>query len=138
MIIPADAKSAAHWEWSESDVLHEFRIALGRNPRGHKRQQGDSRTPESVYVLDGRNTESRFYRSIRISYPEARDYEAAQRWGVSPGGDIMIHGLPNGVPADRVGHPQMNWTNGCIAVTNEELDEIWTDVEDGTPIIIFP
>jgi murein L,D-transpeptidase YafK len=66
------------------DVLHEFRIALGRNPKGHKRQQGDSRTPEGVYVLDGRNTESRFYRSIRISYPEPRDYEAAQRGASRP------------------------------------------------------
>jgi murein L,D-transpeptidase YafK len=61
-----------------------------------------------------------------------------QRWGVSPGGDIMIHGLPNGVPAERVGHPKVNWTYGCIAVTNEELDEILTDVEDGTTIIILP
>lgn len=123
---------------SGGDVLHEFRVALGRNPKGHKRQQGDSRTPEGVYELDGRNPESRFYRSIRISYPEPRDYEAAQRWGVSPGGDIMIHGLPNGVAADRVGHPQVDWTNGCIAVTNDEIDEIWAHVDDGTPIIIFP
>jgi murein L,D-transpeptidase YafK len=123
---------------SGGDVLHEFRIALGRNLKGHKRQQGDSRTPEGVYVLDGRNTASRFYRSIRISYPEPRDYEGAQRWGVSPGGDIMIHGLPNGVAAERVGHPEVDWTNGCVAVTNDEIDEIWADVEDGTTIIIFP
>jgi murein L,D-transpeptidase YafK len=120
------------------ELLHEFRIALGQNPQGHKRKQGDSRTPEGVYELDWRNPESRFYRSVHVSYPEPRDYEAAQRWGVSPGGDIMIHGLPNGAPAERVGHPRADWTNGCIAVTNEEIDEIWAHVEDGTTIIIFP
>ena len=120
------------------EVLHEFRIALGRNPEGHKRKEGDSRTPEGVYTLDWRNTESRFYRSIHVSYPEPRDYDGARRWGVSPGSDIMIHGLPNGVAAERLGHPWADWTDGCIAVTNEQIDEIWADVEDGTTIIIYP
>lgn len=119
-------------------TISSFRIALGRDPTGAKRKAGDGRTPEGVYTLDWRNPESSFYRAIHVSYPEVRDYSHASRWGVSPGNLIMVHGLPNGAGAAEVGHPFSDWTNGCIAVTNEEMDEIWTRVEDGTPIIIYP
>ena len=119
-------------------VLKTFPIALGREPTGPKLQEGDGRTPEGVFTLDWRNPVSRFYRAIHISYPRAGKSEHATRWGVAPGGLIMIHGLPNGVPAARVGHPWNNWTNGCIAVTNREMDEIWSLVDDGTTIIIYP
>ena len=120
------------------EVLRSFPIALGRSPAGHKRKEGDGRTPEGVYTLDWRKADSQFYRAIHISYPHLRDHGHAERWGVSPGGLIMLHGLPNGVPAARMGHPWNDWTNGCIAVTNEEMDEIWGLVEDGTTIIIYP
>jgi murein L,D-transpeptidase YafK len=122
----------------QGHVLKTFRIALGPDPAGPKRQEGDGRTPEGVYVLDWRNPNSSFYRAIHISYPRKGDETHAVRWGVRPGGLIMVHGLPNGVTPDRIGHPSVDWTNGCIAVTNEEMDEIWARVEDGTTIIIYP
>ena len=120
------------------EVIKSYRIALGRDPAGHKRREGDGRTPEGVYTLDWRNSNSSFYRSIHVSYPREGDDQHAERWGVSPGGSIMLHGLPNGVAADRLGHPYVDWTDGCIALTNQEIDEIWTQVEDGTTIIIYP
>ena len=119
-------------------VIKTFRVALGWDPSGPKRQEGDGRTPEGVYTLDWRNASSSFCRSVHVSDPRAGDDRHAVRWGVSPGGQIMLHGLPNGVPADRIGHPYVDWTNGCIALTNEEIDEIWAQVEDGTTIIIYP
>lgn len=119
-------------------VLHAYKIALGRNPVGPKRREGDGRTPEGVYTLDWRKPDSQFYRAIHVSYPGPLDYAHADRWGVSPGGLIMLHGLPNGASAARVGHPWADWTDGCIAVTNQEMDEIWARVEDGTTIIIYP
>ncbi len=120
------------------NVVRSFNIALGVEPEGHKRIEGDGRTPEGVYTLDWRNAKSQFYRSIHVSYPRAQDEETAKRWGSSPGGLIMIHGLPNGRRANEIGHPRNDWTNGCIAVTNDEMDEIWSLVDDGTTIIIFP
>jgi murein L,D-transpeptidase YafK len=119
-------------------VLKSFPIALGRDPLGRKLREGDGRTPEGVYTLDWRNPNSQFYRAIHISYPRLGVDEHAQRWGVPPGGLIMLHGLPNGVPAEQVGHPRRDWTEGCIALTNEEMDEIWGRVDDGTTIIIYP
>ena len=119
-------------------VIKTYRIALGWAPNGPKRQEGDGRTPEGVYTLDWRNDHSSFYRSIHVSYPRRGDDLHARRWGVAPGGLIMLHGLPNGVTAEQVGHPETDWTNGCIALTNEEIDEIWARVEDGTTIIIYP
>lgn len=119
-------------------VVRTFDIALGVEPTGHKRVEGDGRTPEGVYTLDWRNSNSQFYRSMHVSYPQEKDVETAERWGAEPGGLIMIHGLPNGRRAQEVGHPRNDWTNGCIAVTNEEMDEIWSLVDDGTTIIIFP
>ncbi len=122
----------------DGHVVRKFEVALGLEPEGHKRIEGDGRTPEGVYTLDWRNPHSQFYRSMHVSYPEDDDLETAARWGETPGGLIMIHGLPNGRQAEDVGHPWNDWTNGCIAVTNEEMDEIWSLVDDGTTIIIFP
>ncbi|MEZ5933102.1 MAG: L,D-transpeptidase family protein [Alphaproteobacteria bacterium] len=120
-------------------MLHAYRVALGWAPKGHKRMEGDGRTPEGVYTLDWRNPDSRFYRSIHISYPEERDLVSAERWKTRAGGMIMIHGLPSDAdPAEVENHYEINWTDGCIAVTNTEIDEIWSEVEDGTPIIIYP
>jgi murein L,D-transpeptidase YafK len=123
---------------SKGQVVRSFDIALGAQPIGHKLAEGDNRTPEGVYTLDWRNAHSQFYRSMHISYPHEEDQEAAQRRGVSPGGLVMIHGMPNGREARDMNHPLNDWTNGCIAVTNAEMDEIWSLVEDGTTIIIYP
>lgn len=119
-------------------VLRSYRVALGRYPRGHKLSRGDARTPEGRYTLDYKLVESAFYRAIHISYPNANDVARARSLGVSPGGQIMIHGLPNEKSARDVGHPSLDWTQGCIAVTNREIEEIWASVEEGTPIEIMP
>lgn len=118
--------------------LERFRIALGRNPVGHKRERGDMRTPEGTYVLDQRNPESFYYRSIHISYPNAEDVAQARKRGVSPGGDIMIHGLPTNLASLGAKYTPGDWTDGCIAVTNAEMDLIWDMVDDMTPIEIRP
>jgi murein L,D-transpeptidase YafK len=112
-------------------LLRSYRIALGRMPLGHKVQEGDGRTPEGRYVIDRRNPKSAYHLSLHISYPNADDCEQARQLGVEPGGDIMIHGVKNGVR-----HPEEDWTQGCIAVTDREMDEIWGLVPDGTPIEI--
>jgi murein L,D-transpeptidase YafK len=115
-----------------TSVLRAYRVALGREPVGHKQQEGDGRTPEGQYVIDRRNPKSRYYLSLRISYPNAGDTACARELGVDPGGDIMIHGLKDGVVRDG------DWTQGCIAVTDREMDEIWGLVAEGTPIVINP
>jgi murein L,D-transpeptidase YafK len=118
-------------------TLKSYRIALGRDPVGHKQKQGDSRTPEGRYIIDTRNPQSRFHVSLRISYPDAHDRRRAAARGVSPGGDIFIHGIPNGVATAEL-FTGRDWTDGCIAVTNAEIREIWAMVKDGTPIEIRP
>lgn len=119
-------------------VLRVFRVALGRYARGPKRQEGDARTPEGEYTLDYKLEDSAFYRAIHISYPNRQDVEFARMRGVDPGGNIVIHGLPNRMSAERVGHPSLDWTQGCIAVTNREMDILWRMIDDGTPIEIHP
>ena len=119
-------------------VLKTYKVALGPEPVGPKQRQGDHKTPEGEYVLDRRNAHSQFYRSIHVSYPSAQDRDRARKLGVSPGGDIYVHGLPNGYAWVGIGHRLKDWTDGCIAVTNEEIDEIWRAVPDGTPIEIKP
>jgi murein L,D-transpeptidase YafK len=118
-------------------VLKSYKVALGREPEGYKVREGDGRTPEGRYVLDWRNPKSRFYRSIHVSYPNLRDAARARALRVPPGGEIMIHGEPNGL--GFVGKLlDWDWTEGCIAVTNEAMDEIWQAVDNGTPIEIRP
>jgi murein L,D-transpeptidase YafK len=122
----------------QGKVVRTYKVALGGDPIGPKTQQGDHKTPEGVYVLDSRNAHSQFYKSIHISYPNAQQHDAARRRGVSPGGDVFIHGLPNGYGFVGAGHRLKDWTDGCIAVTDQEIDEIWTAVANGTPIEISP
>jgi murein L,D-transpeptidase YafK len=121
-------------------VLREYRVALGEQPYGPKMEQGDERTPEGAYVLDWRNPRSNYYKAIHISYPNEQDAQFARAMGVSPGGMIMIHGLPSYIrsPAILKQYQGRDWTNGCIAVTNREMDEIWRLVSVGTPILIMP
>jgi murein L,D-transpeptidase YafK len=101
-------------------------------------QIGDFRTPEGVYFIEGRMPQSKFYRALRISYPDQLDRLRAQSVGLTAGGDILIHGLPNGRESVGAAHRRTDWTEGCIAVTNQELDEIWAAVPDGAPINIKP
>jgi murein L,D-transpeptidase YafK len=123
---------------SGEQKVRSYRISLGDNPVGHKLYEGDKRTPEGDYILDWRNANSDFYKSIHISYPNARDRELAEAWGLDPGGSIMIHGLPNEAGDLAFAYAGLDWTEGCIAVTNEEMDEIWSLVDNGTPIRILP
>jgi murein L,D-transpeptidase YafK len=117
-------------------VLKTYRVSLGGSPVGAKARQGDSKTPEGTYRLDRHNALSHYHRSIHISYPNAEDVARAKRLGVSPGGDVFVHGQPH----DFSGTSQElgDWTDGCIAVTNAEMDEIWRAVPDGTLIEIRP
>jgi murein L,D-transpeptidase YafK len=119
-------------------VLKTYKVALGGDPAGPKSRQGDHRTSEGTYVLDRRNSHSQFYKSIHISYPDAKDRAQARKMGVSPGGDVYVHGLPNRYQWVGASHRLRDWTDGCIAVTDEEMDEIWRAVPDGTPIEIRP
>lgn len=119
-------------------ILRRYPIAMGGNhDQGHKQREGDERTPEGVYSIDWRNPRSVAHLSLHISYPNADDRAAAEKAGYSPGGNIMIHGLPNGWGALGRLHLWMDWTDGCIAVTNEQMREIWAMTPDGTPVGIF-
>jgi murein L,D-transpeptidase YafK len=119
-------------------VLKTYRISLGGNPSGPKRQEGDQRTPEGEYRIDWRKPDSSFHRALHISYPSPADAQRAASAGVSPGGDIMIHGLPNGRGWIGRAHRLLDWTAGCVAVTDREIEEIWNAVPDGTPISLRP
>lgn len=124
--------------WFAGYPVRTYRIALGREPFGDKLSIGDGRTPEGLYTIDGRNAGSEFHRSLHISYPNAADVRRAREAGTDPGGKIMIHGLPNGAEWVEGEHTRFDWTEGCIALTNEEIDEVWELVADGTPIEIRP
>ena len=115
------------------DVIRTFDIGLGFSPQGHKKKEGDGKTPHGRYYIDRKNPFSSFHLSLGISYPNASDKRQAWKRGYSPGGDIMIHGLPsNGdIPSSR------DWTRGCIAVTNAEIEYLYKVVDVGTPIIIY-
>ncbi len=122
--------------YSGSTPVRTYRnIKLGDAPRGHKQFEGDERTPEGRYTISGRNPGSKFHRSLRISYPNAADRAFAKSKGRSPGGDIFIHGQPNGYAGPPIPN---DWTDGCIAVSNREIEDIWALVKDGTQIIIRP
>jgi murein L,D-transpeptidase YafK len=120
--------------------IRTYSVSLGINPKGHKEYQGDNRTPEGIYFVDGRNAGSKFYKALHISYPNAKDRLDAARRGMPPGGQIMIHGQPaRGPHQDLQGIIQgADWTAGCIAVTNPDIDEIWRYTPSGTPIEIRP
>lgn len=115
-----------------------FKVAFGGDSKGHKQREGDKRTPEGRYMLDSKNPNSAFYKSIHISYPNAADRAAAKARGVSPGGDVMIHGQKNGwgwlAPISQL----FDWTDGCVALRNSDMEKVWNAVDVGTPIEIQP
>lgn len=121
-------------------VIRSYRnIALGGAPEGHKTHEGDERTPEGLYYISGRNPNSQYHLALKISYPNPDDTRRARAMGKNPGGQIMIHGYPNGTGfLGTIQRGGKDWTNGCIAVTNRQMDEIWRLVPDGIPIDIRP
>ncbi len=118
-----------------SEVLKTYPIGLGFAPVGDKQIEGDGKTPEGIYTIDKRNPNSRFHLSLGISYPNERDIAEALALGKSPGGDIFIHGGP---PKGSTAHPRSDWTWGCIAVKDREMEDVYAMVKDGTPIVILP
>ena len=121
-----------------STLLRSYSVSLGREPIGPKQRQGDKRTPEGSYLIDSRKTDSSFHRALHISYPRPDQVAVAKANGVSPGDLIMIHGLPTGAGFIGRLHRSWDWTQGCIAVTNAEIEELWRVVPVGTPIEIKP
>jgi murein L,D-transpeptidase YafK len=118
--------------------IRSYRVALGGQPVGDKRTAGDRRTPEGLFFIDGMKENSEFHLALHISYPDERHRLHADSLGESAGGDIMIHGLPNGRGGIGSLHRIADWTNGCIALTDQEMDELWSVVPIGTPVEIKP
>jgi murein L,D-transpeptidase YafK len=119
-------------------VIRTYKVALGQGGLGPKQREGDARTPEGHYVIDARFEHSKYHKALHVSYPNAEDRKRAAKLGVSPGGAIMIHGLPNGKGWVGARHRLFDWTLGCIAVPDEEIDEVWKLVPVGTPVEIRP
>lgn len=124
--------------FSKGEVIKTYKIALGGDPNGPKEREGDNKTPEGTYVIESRNRDSRYHRSLRISYPNEKDRMRAKELGVSPGGDIMIHGIKKGFSWVGDTHSEFDWTRGCIAVTDEEIEEIDSVVPNGALVEIRP
>ena len=124
--------------FSGDTVIKTYAVALGRGGLSPKQREGDHLTPEGLYQIDRRNKNSRFYRALHVSYPNEADRERARELNVNPGSDIMIHGITNGLGWLGSMHRMIDWTSGCIAVTDTEMDEIWLLVPDGTPVEIRP
>ncbi|HEX2584596.1 MAG TPA: L,D-transpeptidase family protein [Steroidobacteraceae bacterium] len=124
--------------YANDTVLKTYQVALGRGDGMAKEREGDNRTPEGNYLIDSKSSDSQFYKSLHISYPSAENIARAKANGYSPGGAVLIHGLRNDLKWIGRLHVLKDWTRGCIAVTNEELDEIWRVVPIGTPIEIKP
>jgi murein L,D-transpeptidase YafK len=124
--------------FSGNTLIRAYHIALGANPKGDKHRRGDKRTPEGTYTIDFKNPNSAFYKSIHISYPNLNDIQKARRDGVDPGGEITIHGQKNGYRILASETQKFDWTDGCIAVTDKAMDEIWSLVSVGTTIEIQP
>jgi lipoprotein-anchoring transpeptidase ErfK/SrfK len=123
---------------SKGKAIKTYKIALGGNPVGPKAMQGDKKTPEGTYTIESRNRHSKYHLSLRISYPSEKDKMRARELGVAPGGNIMIHGIKNGFSWVGGFHTEIDWTEGCIAVTNKEMEEIARLVPNGTPVEIRP
>jgi tetratricopeptide (TPR) repeat protein len=123
---------------SKGEVIKTYKIALGGDPVGPKERQGDNKTPEGTYIIDSRNNNSEYHLSLHISYPNEKDKMRAKDLGVTPGGNIMIHGIKNGLTWAGGSHVEVDWTKGCIAVTDEEMEEIYRLVPNGTIVEIRP
>jgi murein L,D-transpeptidase YafK len=133
-------KKAAHTLelYQGPKLLRSYRVALGRGSPGPKQRVGDSRTPEGRYTIDYRKADSAFHRALHVSYPSPMEIAKAKAQGVEPGGLIMIHGIKNGLQFVGRLHALVDWTDGCVAVTNSEIDEIWRVVSDGAIVVIEP
>jgi murein L,D-transpeptidase YafK len=118
--------------------LKTYRVALGRNPLGAKQEEGDKKTPEGIYKIDGRNPQSSFHLALHVSYPSDEDKARAAVRGVAAGSDIMIHGIRNGLGWIGAFHRLRDWTIGCVALTDEEIEELWRITPDGTTVEIRP
>ena len=118
--------------------MRTYLVALGSKPLGDKLRAGDNRTPEGVFFIDSRQPNSKYHLALHISYPDAAHRVRSQALGAEPGGDIMIHGLPNGLGKAGASHRVNDWTNGCVALTDEEIEQIWSVVPIGTPVEIKP
>lgn len=121
-----------------NDLLKSYKISLGRNPVGAKHFQGDNKTPEGLYFINDKNPNSNYHLNLGISYPAKKDIEYAKKYGKSPGGNIKIHGLKNGLGFLGKLHRLFDWTHGCIALTNHEIEELYDHTKIGTPILIKP
>ena len=124
--------------YREGKAIKTYTVALGRVPVGAKTREGDKRTPEGLYRIDYHKPDSGYFRALHISYPNKADIEAAGKEGAGPGGEVMIHGLRNGLGWIGKLHRISDWTLGCVAVTNEEMEELWRAIPDGTPIELRP
>lgn len=124
--------------YNGSQLLKVYPIRLGTTPVGPKRVQGDRKTPEGLYYINGKNPNSMAHKNLGVSYPNDNDRKYARRKGCSPGGDIKIHGMVNGWEAQEEYYQNIDWTWGCIAVTNKDVDELYEYVEMGAPICILP
>jgi murein L,D-transpeptidase YafK len=124
--------------FSQGQAIKSYKVALGGNPVGAKERKGDNKTPEGLYTIDSRNKNSKYHLSLHISYPNEKDRKRAKELGVSPGGDIMIHGIKNGMGWVGSIHTWYDWTQGCIAVTDKEIEEIDKLVPNGTVVEILP
>src|SRR5579872_1119308 len=122
----------------DGKVIREYKVALGGSPKGPKVRQGDQKTPEGNYIIDSRNAASHYHKSLHVSYPSEADRAHARKLGVNPGGEIYLHGIGKEYGWLGAAHALHDWTLGCIAVTNDEIDEIWKLVPNGTPVEIRP
>jgi murein L,D-transpeptidase YafK len=122
----------------DGQVIRSYHIALGRNPVGPKVEQGDGKTPEGSYFIDRRNIASEYHLSLHLSYPETADIRRAAKLNVNPGGNVLIHGEPNILNHEGKSHLLKDWTAGCIALSNTDVDEIWRLVDDGITVDILP
>jgi murein L,D-transpeptidase YafK len=123
---------------SKGERFASLPVTFGADPVGHKQQRGDEKTPEGKYILDYKNQNSKFYKSIHISYPDQKDWINAKKTGLDPGGDIMIHGQTNGWEWASPLVQLFSWTDGCVALSNRNMDKVWEAVDSGTPIEIRP
>ncbi len=124
--------------YSREQLVKRYWVALSPNPRGHKQQEGDKRTPEGTYLLDYKKPDTAYYKAIHISYPNEQDRAEAAAKGLNPGGMILIHGQPNRLASTGTNLQPSNWTDGCIALLNTDMDELWHAIEPGTLIHILP
>ncbi len=124
--------------YSKGKLLKTYKISLGKNPIGQKLKEGDGKTPEGYYEVIAKNPKSAYHLSLKISYPNSKQIEEAKKVSINPGGDIMIHGIRNGLGFIGKYHSLIDWTQGCIAVSNREIEEIYNSTSVGTKVEILP